>query len=89
MVPAEFLTSSLYIAQITHMLEEESISQRLMALQELEETGFLEDFHQSVEKSRKKSWNDKHIKTKVFTQGDKVLLYDIRYQNHPVKLWMH
>jgi hypothetical protein len=37
-----------------------------MELQELEETGFLENFHQSVEKARKKSWHDRHIKTKVF-----------------------
>jgi hypothetical protein len=62
-VPAEFITPSLYIAQITHMSEEESVAQRLMELQELEETRFLADFHQSVEKERKKSWHDRHIKT--------------------------
>jgi transposase InsO family protein len=88
-VPAEFITPSLYIAQITHMSEEESVAQRLMELQELEETRFLADFHQSVEKERKKSWHDRHIKTKVFAQGDKVLLYDSRYQKHPGKLCMH
>jgi hypothetical protein len=63
--------------------------QRLMELQELKETRFLEDFHQSVEKERQKSWHDMHIKTKVFMQGDKVLLYDSRYQKHPGKLCMH
>jgi hypothetical protein len=88
-VPAEFITPSLYIAQITHMSEEESVAQRLMELQELEETRFLADFHQSVEKARQKSWHDRHIKTKVFAQGDKVLLYDSRYQKHPGKLHMH
>jgi hypothetical protein len=61
------------------MLEEESVAQRLMELQEVEETKFLADFHQSVEKERKKSWHEKHIKTKVFAQRDKVLLYDNRY----------
>jgi hypothetical protein len=71
------------------MSEEESVVQRLMELQELEETRFLEDFHQSVEKSRKKSWNNRHIKTKVFSQGDKVLLYDSRYQKHLGKLCMY
>jgi hypothetical protein len=65
-VPAEFITPSLYIAQITHMSEDESVAQRLMELQELEETRFLADFHQSVEKARQKSWHDRHIKTKVF-----------------------
>jgi hypothetical protein len=88
-VPAEFITPSLYIAQITHMSEDESVAQRLMDLQELEETRFLADFHQTVEKARKKSWHDRHIKTKVFVQGDKVLLYDSRYQKHPGKLCMH
>jgi hypothetical protein len=58
-------------------------------LQELDETMFLENFHQSVEKSRKKAWHDRHIKTKIFVQRDKVLLYDNRYQKHPGKLHLH
>jgi hypothetical protein len=37
------------------MSEDESVVQRLMELQELEETRFLENFHQSVEKARHKS----------------------------------
>jgi predicted HAD superfamily Cof-like phosphohydrolase len=53
-----------------------------MELQELEETRFLENFHQLVEKARKKSWHDRHIKTKLFAQGDKVLLYEILYQKN-------
>jgi hypothetical protein len=53
--------------------------QRLMGLQELKETIFLEDFHQSVGKARHKAWHDRHIKTKVFLQGDKVLLYESWY----------
>jgi hypothetical protein len=85
MVPAEFITLSLYIAHITHMLEEELVMQRLMELQELEETRFLADFHESVEKERQKDCHYRHIKTKVFVEGDKVLLYDIRYQKHPGK----
>jgi hypothetical protein len=71
------------------MSEEESVAQRLMELQELEETMFLADFHQSVEKERKKYWHDRHIKTKVFAQGDKVLLYESWYKKHPGKLHMH
>jgi hypothetical protein len=68
MVPVEFITLSLYIAQITHMSKEELVSQRLMELQELGETMFLADFHQSVEKSMKKDLHDKHIKTKLFVE---------------------
>jgi hypothetical protein len=78
-VPTEFITLGLYIAQITHMWEEESFMKRPMELQELKETRFLADLHQSIEKERKKYWHDIHIKTKVFAQGDKVLLYDSRY----------
>jgi transposase InsO family protein len=43
-VNVEFITPSLYIAHITHMLVEESVAQRLVELQELKETKFLADF---------------------------------------------
>jgi hypothetical protein len=88
-VPAEFITPSFYITQITHMSEEEPFMQRLMELQELEETRFLADFHQSVEKAREKSWHERHINTKLLMQGDKVLLYGSWYQKHIGKLHMH
>jgi hypothetical protein len=71
------------------MSEDESVAQRLVELQELEETRFLVEFHQSVEKERQQSWNDRHINTKTFSQGDKVLLYESRNQKHPGKLCMH
>jgi hypothetical protein len=61
------------------MSEDESVVQRVMELQELDEARFLADFHQSVEKARQKAWHDRHIKAKTFLQGDKVLLYDSRY----------
>jgi hypothetical protein len=44
-VLAEFITLSLYIAQITHMLEDELVAQRSMELQKIEETKFLANFH--------------------------------------------
>jgi hypothetical protein len=56
--PIDFITPSLYIAQATHMTDEESVAQRLAKLQELEETRFLADFHQSIEKASQKSWHD-------------------------------
>jgi hypothetical protein len=88
-VPVDFITPSLYIAHATHMIDDESIVQRIADLKELEEERFLSNFHQSVEKSRKKTWHDRHIKSKRFAQGDKVLLYDSHYQKHPGKLCMH
>jgi hypothetical protein len=36
-----------------------------------------------------KSWHDKHIKNKIFKEGDIVLLYDRRYIQHPKKFKMH
>jgi hypothetical protein len=54
-VPTKFMTLSLYITQVTHMSEDESFVQRVMELQELDETMFLAYFHQIVDKSRKKA----------------------------------
>jgi hypothetical protein len=71
------------------MIDDEFVVQRIEDLQELEEARFLADFYQTVEKDRQKYWHDKHIKSKIFTQGDKVLLYDSRYQKHPGNLCMH
>jgi hypothetical protein len=58
------------------MKDDESVAQRIADLQELEEAIFLAYFHQTVEKARQKAWHDRHIKSKIFMQGDKVLLYD-------------
>jgi hypothetical protein len=71
------------------MTNDGSVVRRIAELKELEEARILVDFHQSVEKSRNKSWHDRHIKSKIFTQGDNVLLYDNQYQKHPNKLCMH
>jgi hypothetical protein len=71
------------------MTDDESVAQRIADLQELEEVIFLADFHQLVEKYRQNLGMTRHIKSKIFNQGDKVLLYDSRYQKHPGKLCMH
>jgi hypothetical protein len=88
-VPTYFITPSLYIVQATHMIDETSVVQRIANLQELEEARFLADFYESVEKDRKKYRHDRHIKIKRFVKGDKVILYDIRYQKHLENLHMH
>jgi hypothetical protein len=46
-VPAKFITPSLYITHVTHMSEDESVAQRVTELQELDETRFLAEFHQT------------------------------------------
>jgi hypothetical protein len=56
---------------------------------QLDEAIFLSYFHQIVEKALQKAWHDRHIKRKSFAQGDKVLLYNSKYQKHPGKLQMH
>ena len=65
-VLAEFITPRLYIAQVTHMKNGKSVVERVVELLELDEAQFLVDFHQTVEKDRHKSWNDRHIKIKTF-----------------------
>jgi hypothetical protein len=82
-VPTEFITPILYIAQVTQMKDDESITKRVVELMELEESRFLLYFHQTMEKARQKDWNDRHINNKNFAQGDQVMLYDSKYQNHP------
>jgi hypothetical protein len=59
------------------MRYEKSIVQRIAYLQELEEARLLANFHQSIEKARNKSWHERHIKSKIFSQGEKVLFYNI------------
>jgi hypothetical protein len=78
-----------HVTQATNITDYESIVQRIAYLQELEEARFLVDFHQTVEKAKHKSWHDRNIKSKRFVKGDKVLLYDSRYQKNSGNLCMH
>jgi hypothetical protein len=71
------------------MTHDKSIVARFEKLMKLEEATFMENFHQTMEKARKKVLHDRHIKHKSFLQGDQVLLYDNKYQKHPGKLQMH
>jgi hypothetical protein len=43
---------------------------------EMEEDRILAGFHQEVQKAMDKSWHDRHIKRKIFKEGDLVLVYD-------------
>jgi len=46
---------------------------------ELEEDRIMGGFHQEVQKVKDKSWNEIHIKTKKFKEGNMVILYEINY----------
>jgi hypothetical protein len=50
-VPVEFISPSLFFAQDTKMIDDESITSRVMELIQLDEAIFLAYFHQTVEKS--------------------------------------
>jgi len=71
------------------MTQKESILKRLEEISELDEARFMEDFHQAVEKQRKKAWHDRHIKRKSFTVGGHVFPYDRKFLKFPGKLQMH
>jgi hypothetical protein len=53
---------------------------------ELEEYNILANFHQTMEKEHQKALHSKHIKSKTFTKGDMVLLYDNKYLKYPRNL---
>ena len=89
MIPAKFTVPNLLIATSLHFSEEASLRERLQELQELDEARFLAEFHQKVQKARQKAWHDRHIKTKAFQVGGKVLLYDSQFQKFTGKLQMH
>jgi hypothetical protein len=88
-VPLDYLVPSLCIATITNMTEEGVAQEILDQLMELEEDRILAGFHQEVQKEKDKSWHDRHIKKKIFKEGDLVLLYDNIYLQHPGKFKMH
>jgi hypothetical protein len=88
-VPLEFLVPSLCIATITQMTEQGAIQERMNQLLSMEEDRILAGFHQQVQKSREKSWHDRHIKKRTFKEGDLVLFYDNKSFHHPGKMRMH
>jgi hypothetical protein len=55
----------------------------------MEEDRILAGIHQQVKKARDKSWHDRHVKNKMFKEGDIVLMYDNKSLQHPGKLIMH
>jgi hypothetical protein len=58
-------------------------------LVELDEDRFIVGFHQRVQKERENAYHGRHIKKKVFKQGDLVLVYDGKFMKHPGKFRTH
>ena len=88
-MPMEYVVSSLRIAVLTDMAYAETMNERLLHLVGLEEDHFITRFHQQVQKTREKTWHDRHIKNKTFKVGDLVLLYDSKFAKFPGKFCMH
>jgi hypothetical protein len=88
-VPMEYLVPSLKIVAFTDMDDTGTIHERLSQLVELEEDRFIAGFHQQIQKEREKAYHDRHIKKKIFRQGDLVLLYESKFIKHPRKFRTH
>ena len=89
MMPMEHILPSLKIETLIDMVDEETMSGRLLNLVGLEEDRFVAGFHQHVQKDREKAWHDRHIKSKAIKEGDLVLLYDNKFVQFPGKFCMH
>ena len=89
MTPMEHIVPSLCIVALTSMTNNKALEERLAQLAELEEEIFLARFHQHVQKKRKKTWYDRHIKLHTLKENDMVLLYDNKFDKFPRKFRMH
>ena len=67
-MPMEYIVSSLKIAALIDLVDEETVEERLLHLLELEEDRFVVGFHQQVQKNREKAWHDRHIKSKAIKE---------------------
>ena len=71
------------------MADIDTMGERLAQLLNLEEDRFIAGFHQKVQKACEKAWHDRHIKHKIFQEGDLVLLYDSKFIKFPGKFKTH
>jgi hypothetical protein len=88
-MPMEFILPLVCIVVMKYLTNYGAIEERLSELMILEEDHCFVLFHQKLHKTCEKSWNDRHIKQKKFQTRDIVLLYDIKFLNHPEKVMMH
>jgi hypothetical protein len=89
LVPMEYLVPSLRIATFIGMDDTRTMQYRLPQLVELEEDRFIAGFNQQIQKEREKAYHDRHIKKKVFKQGDMVMVYDNKFMKNLGKFRAH
>ena len=63
---AEFVKPSICIGKSTCTTYDGSLEESLVQLMQLEESRFLVDFHQTMEKARHNVWHDNHIRNTIF-----------------------
>ena len=83
-MPMEFLVPSLRVA-VQERLTEEALTERLVDLEQLEETRLHAAYGMKVEKLRQKKWFDRNLKNKDLKEGDLCLMYSVRNTKHKLK----
>ena len=84
--PIEFEISTLRTALEVGLDLSEAQKHRLEQLNELDEIQSADIQRTTVVQQQRMKWHDKFIKTKVFHEGDWVLLYDSRFNDFKGKL---
>ena len=90
-IPIKLKLQSLTVAAQLKMPLEQSLKERMMVLNEMDEIRLLAFQTREAIQKHRKEWYDHHSRDekKAFQQGDLVLLYDSRYRKHLGKLKMH
>ena len=76
-LPIEFLMPTLRTAATLHW-DGHALSNRLLELQNLDETRLTAVHAMYVEKRRRKAWHDRDLRLQDFKEGDLVLLYSLK-----------
>ena len=85
-VPMEYIVPSLRIAVEQKWSEQESLPFRIEGLMHLEQDRIQSAYVSTMIQNRRTAWMNKHMKKKVFQQGDKVLVYNSKLGKFPGKL---
>jgi hypothetical protein len=91
LLPIEFQIKTFRTAVQVGMNLDEAQQQRLLQLNELDETRQEALQRTTLIQEQRTKWHDKYLKKKNFQQGDWALLYDSRFKNFKGKLttrWM-
>ena len=83
-MPMEFLVPSLRVA-VQERLTEEALTERLVDIEQLEETRLHAAYGMKVEKLRRKKWFDRNLKNKDLKEGDLCLMYSVRNTKRKLK----